>query len=86
MNDNFNQNKMSDIEEALKLKDEGKRLPYIIKKFPNCESEIREVFGTVAFLKENAEKIGAPVNVFKTLLSKMPGNSSVRLETHLKKD
>lgn len=86
MNDSFNQKKMSDIEEALKLKDEGKRLPYIIKKFPNCEFEIREVFGTVAFLKENAEKIAAPINIFKTLLSKMPGNPTVQLETCLKKE
>lgn len=86
MNDSFNQKKMSDIEEALKLKDEGKRLPYIIKKFPNCEFEIREVFGTVAFLKENAEKISAPINIFKTLLSKMPGNPTVQLETRLKKE
>lgn len=86
MNDSFNQKKMSNIEESLKLKDEGKRLPYIVKKFPNCESEIREVFGTVVFLKENAEKIAAPINIFKTLLSKMPGNSPIQLETRLKKE
>lgn len=86
MNDSFNQKKMSDIEEALKLKDEGKRLPYIVKKFPNRESEIREVFGTVLFLKENAEKIAAPINIFKTLLSKMPGDSPIQLETCLKKE
>lgn len=75
MNGNFNQKKESVIEEALKLKDEGKRLSYIVKEFPDYESEIREVFGTVAFIRENADKIIAPKNILKTLLSKMPDDS-----------
>ncbi len=86
MNSNLGQNKMSVIEEALKFKDEGKRLSYIIEKFPDYESEIREVFGTVAFIKENDVEISAPKNILKTLLSKMTDNSLVQPETYFKKE
>ena len=75
MNRNLEQKKISAVEESLKLKDEGRRLSYIIEKFSDYESEIREVFGTVAFIKENNDKISAPKNILKTLLSKIPENS-----------
>ena len=75
MNRNLEQKKISAAEEALKLKDEGRRLSYIIGKFSDYESEIREIFGIVAFIKENNDKISAPKNVLKTLLSKIPENS-----------
>ena len=78
MNRNLEQKKISAIEESLKLKDEGKRLSYIIEKFSDYESEIREIFGIVAFIKENNDKISAPKNVLKTLLSKIPENSWIQ--------
>ncbi|MBM2818297.1 MAG: hypothetical protein HW401_887, partial [Parcubacteria group bacterium] len=57
MNSSLDQKKISVIEDALKLKDEGKRLSFIIAKFPQYESEIREIFGTVVFIKENKDKV-----------------------------
>lgn len=86
MNGNLNQKKESVIEEALKLKDEGKRLSYIIEKFPDYESEIREVFGTVAFVMENTDKLIAPKNILKTLLSKMPDNSPAQSASRPQKE
>lgn len=86
MNGNFNQKKESVIEEALKLKDEGKRLSYIVKEFPNYESEVREVFGMVAFIRENADKIIAPKNILKTLLSKMPDDSPSQVASRPQKE
>lgn len=74
MNQNLNQKKVSVVEEALKLKNEGKRLSHIIAKFPDYESEIREVFGVATFIKENNDKVSAPKNILKTLLSKINGN------------
>jgi len=86
MNNNFYQKRISIIEDALKLKDEGKRLSYIIGKFSDYESEIREVFGTVAFIVENKDKIEISKNILKTLLSKMPDDfsSSIDLEKQKK--
>lgn len=86
MNGNLNQKKESVIEEALKLKDEGKRLSYIIEKFPDYESEIREVFGTAAFVMENTDKVIAPKNILKTLLSKMPDNSPAQFAARPQKE
>lgn len=89
MNRNLDPKKESALEEALKLKDEGKRLPYIIAKFPDYESEIREIFGIVAFIRENDNKVSAPKNILKTLLSKMTDNSSnpsFQPKTHFKKE
>ncbi|MDE1988448.1 MAG: hypothetical protein KGJ58_03890 [Patescibacteria group bacterium] len=71
MNGNFDQKKISVIEDALKLKDEGRRLSYIVEKFPDYESEIREVFGTAAFIMENKDKVFVSKNILKTILSKM---------------
>lgn len=73
---NFDQKKISVIEDALKMKDEGKRLSYIVGKFPDYESEIREVFGTAAFIVENKDKMAIPKNILKTLLSKMSDDFS----------
>jgi len=75
MNSSLEQKKISAVEESLKLKDEGRQLSYIIEKFSDYESEIREIFGIVAFIKENNDKISAPKNILKTLLSKIPENS-----------
>lgn len=86
MNRNFDPKKESAIEEALKLKDEGKRLSYIIAKFPDYESEIREVFGIVAFIRENDEKVSVPKNILKTLLSKMTDHSPLEPETRFKRE
>ncbi|MBU6431495.1 hypothetical protein KGQ29_03920 [Patescibacteria group bacterium] len=76
MNGNVDQKKISVIEDALKLKDEGRRLSSIVEKFPDYESEIREVFGTAAFIMENEDRIFAPKNILKTILSKMADNMS----------
>lgn len=86
MNRNLNPKKESAVEEALKLKDEGKRLSYIIAKFPDYESEIREVFGVVAFIRENDNKVSVPKNILKTLLSKMTDNSPFKPEVRFKKE
>lgn len=86
MDRNLDQKKVSAIEEALKLKDEGKRLSYIIAKFPDYESEIREVFGIVVFIRENEDKVSAPKNILKTLLSKMTDNSPLEPEARFRKE
>lgn len=86
MNGNLDQKKEYLVEEALKLKDEGRRLPYIIEKFPDYESEIREIFGTVAFIRENDNKVSAPKNILKTLLSKMTGNSGAQSSPRLRRE
>lgn len=86
MNGNLNQKKESVIEEALKLKDEGKRLSYIIEKFPDYESEIREVFGMVAFVMGNTDKLIASKNILKTLLSKMPDDSPAQAASRFQKE
>lgn len=62
------------IEEAFLLKDKGKRISYIIAKFPGYESEIREHFGVVAFLKKVADKIIIPRNILKIIISRIPNN------------
>lgn len=85
MNQNLNPKKASAIEDALKLKDEGKRLSYIIEKLPNYESEIREIFGIVAFIRENNDKVPAPKNILKTLLSKVNDNSINKKEVDFRK-
>ena len=78
MNDNLDQKKEFAIVGAIKLKEAGKRMSYIIGKFPDYESEIREIFGIVAFIKENDTKIFAPKNVLKTTLSKMTAGSQIQ--------
>lgn len=72
ISDDLDLRKEKIIERAFKMREEGKRLAYIFGKFPEYESEIREVFGTVAFIKENESNIAAPKNIFKTILSKLP--------------
>ena len=86
MNSNLDQKKVSVIEDALKMKDEGKRLSFIIAKFPDYESEIREIFGTVVFIKENKDKVTAPKNILKTLLSKIPESPAAQPATRFKKE
>lgn len=78
MNSSLDQKKASVIEESFHLKDEGMRLSFIIEKFPDYEMEIREIFGTVVFIKENNDKINASKNILKTLLSKIPESSRVQ--------
>jgi len=78
MNSNLEQKKESAVDDAIKLKEAGKRLFYIIGKFPDYESEIREVFGIVAFIKENNAKIFVPKNILKTILSKMTAGSPIQ--------
>lgn len=86
MNIRPEQKKTSVIEEALILKDEGKRLSSIVGKFPDYESEIREIFGTVVFIKENSAKISVSKNILKTLLSKIPAIPSPQQEARFRKE
>ena len=86
MNSNLDQKKVSVIEDALKMKEEGRRLSFIIAKFPDYESEIREIFGTVVFIKENKDKVKAPINILKTILSKIPESPPARPGTVFKKE
>ena len=86
MNSNLEQKKESAVDDAIKLKEAGKRLFYIIGKFPDYESEIREVFGIVAFIKENNAKIFVPKNILKTILSKMTAGSPIQATPLPKKE
>lgn len=78
--------KESIIEEAFLLRDKGKRISYIADKFPGYELDIREHFGIVAFLKGIADKVTAPKNVLKIIISKIPDNSAVQTLADYKKE
>lgn len=81
MNNKYDQKEESVIEGAFRLRDEGRRLSHIIEKFPDYRSEVREIFGIVAFIKENEDKVSAPKNILKTLLSKLPDNFKIQSAT-----
>ena len=67
------------------LRDKGKRISYIVDKFPGYELDIREHFGIVAFLKGISDKVTAPKNVLKIIISKIPDNSTVQTLADYKK-
>lgn len=74
MNNNYDQKERLVIEKSFRMRDEGSRLSNVIEKFPEYKAEIREIFGIGAFIKENKDKISAPKNILKTILSKLPDN------------
>lgn len=78
MNNILEQKKDPIIEEAFLLRDKGKRLSYIVGKFPRYETEIREHFGIVAFVKGVADKVTAPKNILKIIISRIPDNSVIQ--------
>lgn len=75
MSDKYGRKEESVIEGAFRLRDEGKRPSHIIEKFSDYQAEIREIFGIVSFIKENEDRVSAPKNILKTLLSRLPDDS-----------
>jgi hypothetical protein len=67
---NNNDEKIFEImNEALKLKDEGKTIPEILDGYPEYRKELEEMFSTINFLNQEKEKIAAPQDVLRKIVT-----------------
>jgi hypothetical protein len=56
------------VSRALKLKDEGKPLSFILEKMPDEAEEIKEIFGVAKFLSLNKDVVKPPAKLLRNIL------------------